>query len=283
MTSLRLKILVLSLFTTLSLAAARASTEDSVAPYPVTTTVPANPTVDTPSKPEDRMVTYDAGFSRWLSAPRTVEMSQGVSFQQGQAFLKTDAAVVHLDSKMNAVNAQSLSRVHLYDSSNDLTGNTGEVDFVHHIASLHGKVVLVTQRKAPGETDSEPATLTCDNLDYDYKKKIGTIPGALVVHQKDRILYADKGVYDTASQTITLTGNVHGHDVQGNNLQGPNATVIVTPGQESVTLQGPIHGSFPVPDEDDTGSAPAKKKPAHGDEKPGAGEEKPATEQRSSP
>ena len=215
-------------------------------------------------------MTYDAGYSRWLSAPRTVEMSQGVSFQQGEAFLKTDAAVVHLDSKMNAVNAQSLSKVHIYDSSNDLTGDTGQMDFVHHVASLQGNIVLVTRRKAPGETDSEPATLTCASIDYDYRKKIGSIPGALVVHQKDRVLYADRGVYDTAAQTITLTGNVHGHDVRGNMLQGPTAIVSVTPGQESVTLQGPIHGSFPVSD-DTAGAAPAIKKPAK------------APEQRSSP
>jgi len=260
---------MLCFFISLGLVAARASTEDAVAPYPVS--VPKAPAPDPASKQDDKTVTYDAGYSRWLSAPRTVEMSQGVSFQQGQAFLKTDAAVVHLDSKMNAVNAQSLSKVHIYDSSNDLTGDTGQVDFIHHVASLHGNVVLVTKRKAPGETDSEPATLTCANIDYDYRKKIGSVPGALTVHQKDRVLYADRGVYNTAAQTITLTGNVHGHDVQGNMLQGPTAIVSVTPGQESVTLQGPIHGSFPVSDDEAAGAAPAAKKPAL------------APEQRSSP
>lgn len=270
MTSLRWKLPTLSLLTALGLAIAIITREGSAVPSPAQPTSPAAVPSNTPA--QDKTVTYDAGYSKWLSAPHTVEMSQGVSFQQGEAFLKTDAAVVHLDSKMNAVNAQSQSKVHLYDPSNDLVGDSGDIDFVHHLASLHGNVVLVTKRKAPGETDDSPASLTCDMINYDYRKKIGTVPGPLTVHEKDRVLHADQGVYDTAAQTVTLTGNVHGRDSRGNMLQGPTAVVTVTPGQESVTLQGPIHGSFEVPDDDST-TTPSKKKPA------GA----PATEHRSSP
>jgi hypothetical protein len=270
MTSLRWKLPTLSFFTALGLAIAIITREGSAVPSPTQPTTAAAVPASSPS--QDKTVTYDAGYSRWLSAPRTVEMSQGVSFQQGEAFLKTDAAVVHLDSKMNAVNAQSLSKVHVFDPSNDLVGDTGDIDFVHHVASLHGNVVLITKKQAPGETDNVPAKLTCDIMNYDYRKKIGTVPGPLTVHEKDRVLHADQGVYDTAAQTVTLTGNVHGQDSRGNMLQGPTAVVSVTPGQESVTLQGPIHGSFLVPDDDST-TTPSKKKPA------GA----PATEQRSSP
>jgi lipopolysaccharide export system protein LptA len=270
MTSLRCKLPTLCLLSALGLAFAIITREGSAVP----SSAQLNPS---PAKPattagQDKTVTYDAGYSRWLSAPRTVEMSQGVSFQQGEAFLKTDAAVVHLDNKMNAINAESVSKVHVYDPSNDLVGDSGYIDFVHHQASLHGNVVLVTERKAPGETDDVPARLTCDMISYDYRKKVGTVPGPLTVHEKDRVLHADQGVYDTAAQTVTLTGNVHGQDSRGNMLQGPTAIVSVKPGQESVTLQGPIHGSFSVPD-DDTTTTTSKKQPA------GA----PATEQRSSP
>lgn len=222
-----------------------------------------------PNTPNDRTVIFDAGFSRWLSAPHTVEMSQGVSFQQGEATLKTDSAIVYLDSDSHAQTAKSLSTVRLSDPSNDLTGDVGEIDFIRHIASLHGHVTLVTKHVMTDEGISDPSTMTCDAMTYNYRTKVGSIPGALTVRQADRILLADSGVYDTSTRTITLTGNVHGHDTKGNQLSGPTATVLITPGHEEVTLQGPIHGSFPVSD-DATTSVPAKS--AH-----------PVSEQRSSP
>ena len=70
-------------------------------------------------------VTYDAGFSRWLNAPKTVEMSQGVTLSQEDTYLKMDSAIVNLDGDQRALNAKSLAPVHIYDPQSDLTAKTG--------------------------------------------------------------------------------------------------------------------------------------------------------------
>ena len=210
-------------------------------------------------------VSYDAGAARWLNAPRTVEMSQGVTFSQDDAYLKTAAAVVALDDQQRALNAKSATPVHLYDTQNDLTGAQGFVDFTRHLATLTGSIVLVvkpapaTPKTSVRSQFKDAATLTCGLMTYDYRQKIGRVPGALTIHQKDRVLTADAGEYDTRAQTVTLTGNVHGHNGDGE-IHAPLVKMGLQEGKEFIYLPGPsIHGHFNVPPEqaDALPSAPA--------------------------
>lgn len=198
-------------------------------------------------------VSYDAGAARWLNAPRTVEMSQGVTFNQNDAYLKTAAAIVALDSQQRALNAKSSTPVHLYDVQDDLTGAQGYVDFTRHLATLTGSIVLVVKpAKASPNTSlrsqfKDAATLTCALMTYDYRQKIGHVPGSITIHQKDRVLTADKGEYDARAQTVTLTGNVHGHNGDGE-IHAPLAKMGLKEGSEFIFLPGPsIHGRFNVP------------------------------------
>ena len=216
-------------------------------------------------------VTYDAGYARWLNAPRTVEMSQGVTFQQDDAFLKTSAATVVLDDQQRALSAKSVAAVHLYDTQNDLTGSQGFIDFTRHLATVTGDIVL-TVKPGPREAQSSaksirrrftaPATLTCREMTYDYRRKIGRVPGPLTVRQNDRVLTADAGEYDTRAQVVTLTGNVHGHNGEGT-IVAPLVKVGLQEGSEYISIPGPnVHGVFNVKPEPDDASASTPPAPA---------------------
>ncbi len=210
--------------------------------------------------PTTHQVNYTCGANRYLVAPHIVEMSQGVTFNQNDAYLNTEAAVVNLDDQQRLLNAKSQTPVHLYNTQDDLTGRQGFIDFTRHLATLSDNVVLVVKpgsREATAPANSlhsrfkDAATLTCALMTYDYRRKIGRVPGALTVHQKDRVLTADSGEYDTKAETITLVGNVHGHNGD-QDIQASKAIFGLHEGAESITIPVPTHGVFTVKDEDDT-------------------------------
>lgn len=207
---------------------------------------------------EEHIVTFENGFSKWLQAPHTIQMSQGVTFHQDQETLSMDAAIVYLDSDQSLVSAKSLTPVHVFDPDNDLTGLHGLIDFQTHIAKLQNDVVLIAKPSSKDKTVHssmrsqfrQTATLTCGELLYDYRHKYAQIPGPLTVTQKTRVLTSDRGDYDTTTGIVTLTGHVHGHDIAGNELSGPSAVLNINKGQESVTLYQPT-GIFHVKDAPD--------------------------------
>ncbi|BDI31853.1 hypothetical protein CCAX7_39040 [Capsulimonas corticalis] len=208
-------------------------------------------------------VTYDAGFSRWLNAPRTVEMSQGVTLSQEDTYLKTDAAIVNLDDQQRALNAKSLAPVHLYDPQSDLNGKNGFIDFTRHLATVRDNIVLVVKPSAKDAASPstslrsrfhDAATMTCELMTYDYKKKIGTVPGALTVHQKNRVLTADSGQYDGNAKKVTLVGNVLARDTEGNIIRASRVVIGVDENDESVTIPVPTHGKFKTKNAEDAAS-----------------------------
>lgn len=219
-------------------------------------------------------VTYDAGFARFLSAPRTVEMSGGVTFTQSDARLQTRAAVVTLDDQQRAVSAKSASPVHLNDAQNDLTGASGFVDFTRHLATVTGSVTLLMRpgaqetnapKGSPRKNFKAPATMTCALMTYDYRKKTGIVPGPLTVHQSivrvnnpvplQRTLTADGATYDGNAQTVTLTGTVRGTDSDGNAIEakavpGRGVVIGIKEGAETIEASFPVHGVFQAKDND---------------------------------
>jgi hypothetical protein len=220
----------------------------------------APPLPNSTPPPSSDLVTYDAGFSRWLNAPKTVEMSQGVTFSQQDTYLKTSSAIVNLDKDEKALNAKSLAPVHVYDTQNDLTGEQGYIDFTRHLATVTSRVTLVvkpTEKDKQAPTGSarskfqDPATITCDKFTYDYKHKTGEVPGPLTIHQKDRVLTADSAKYDGGAHTVTLIGNVIGTDSKGNSLRAARIIVGITEGKESITIPVPTHGVFQVNKDED--------------------------------
>ncbi|MDQ2798682.1 MAG: hypothetical protein M3Y13_03455, partial [Armatimonadota bacterium] len=181
----------------------------------------------------------------------------------------------NLDDKQNLLNAESKGPVHLYDAQNDLTGKQGFVDFTKHLAKLQNDIVLVVK---PGAAEAnapegslrsrfkDAATMTCQALTYDYRRKFGRVPGPLTVRQviqqktgpMTRTLTADAGEYDGRAQTITLTGNVQGRASDGTIIQvsttkaGSPVIIGIKEGAETLFLPVPSHGMFPVKNDDNT-------------------------------
>jgi len=215
-------------------------------------------------------VSYQSGAAQYLSAPHTLELSQGVQFGQDDAILKTNAAVTLFDKDNNVISAKAQGPVHLYDTQDDLTGQHGSVDFTKHLATLRDSIVLVVKpgkREASADGASlrrqfkDPATLTCQMMTYDYRFKVGKIPGPLTVTQvvqtkedglQTRILTADAGLYNGKAETIQLVGDIKitnsdGSKVQGDTRQlGLPVSLYIKEGSESLSVPFKTTGVFPV-------------------------------------
>lgn len=215
-------------------------------------------------------VTYHSGSYRYLLAPHTMEFYHGVRFGQGDATMSTDNAVILLDKDNNLLNAKAPGPVHLYDPQDDLIGQHGTVDFTKHLATLHDNIVLVVKpgkREASAADSSprrqfkDPATLTCQMMTYDYRFKVGKIPGPLTVTQviqtkenglQTRTLTADAGLYDGRKQTIQLVGDIKGTYSDGSKIEGDTrllgipVVINIKEGAEGIFVSFPSHGVFPV-------------------------------------
>lgn len=225
--------------------------------------------------PAPQFVTYKFGAAQWLSAPRSVQMSQGVTFGQDDSTLRTDSAVALLDKDQHLLSATSAGPVHIFNPQDDLTGLHGSVDFTRHLARLQDDVVLVVK---PGPKDSgaaqssprrqfkDPATLTCQAMTYDYRRKIGRVPGPLTVRQviqtKDgpetRTLTADAGLYNGSAQTIQMVGTVHVEYSDGatwsgdTRIKGQPVVIGIKEGSEYLSVPFQTTGKFPLKEDSGT-------------------------------
>lgn len=230
---------------------------------------------DVKPAPAPQFVSYKFGAAQWLSAPRSVQMSQGVTFGQDDSTLRTDSAVALLDKDQHLLSATSAGPVHIFNPQNDLTGLHGSIDFTRHLARLQDDIVLVVK---PGPKDGgaaagsprrqfkDPATLTCQEMTYDYRRKIGRVPGPLTVRQviqtKDgpqtRTLTADAGLYNGQAQTIQMVGTVHVEYSDGatwsgdTRLKGQPVVIGIKEGSESLSVPFPTTGKFPLKEESGT-------------------------------
>ena len=232
-----------------------------------------------------KSVTYEAGTAEWLSAPHTLQLSQGVKFGQDDATLKTDAAVALLDKDQDVISAKAQGPVHLFDTQDDLTGQHGSVDFTKHLATLRDSIVLIVKpgkREASAKSGSlgkqfkDPATLTCSAMTYDYKFKIGRIPGPLTVTQviqtkedgpQTRVLTADAGLYNGKAQTIQLVGSIRGTYSDGSVIEGDTRTlgkpvlINIKEGAESIFVPFPTKGHFSTKSKPDSKGDDSKDEP----------------------
>ncbi len=202
-----------------------------------------------PAMADDDTVTWDTGATVYIDSEHRWHMSGGVTFRQDDAVLQTDSAIVNVDSDLHAHDAQSIGPVHMYDPQDDITADRGSIDFTTHTATLKGHVTLINRpgsgKSATGATKQavkQPATVTCDNVVYDYRHKTGVIPGALTVFQKDRTLTADSGQYDGYRKTVTLTGHVHGKTTDGSVVDSSELVAGIQDNNQWISVPQPVHG-----------------------------------------
>jgi len=243
-----------------------AAASGGVAPMPVRPLpLPGAPTA-APADSDTDDVTYDSGPARYIDKLKMWQMTGGVTLQQGDTHMKTNAALVNLDKDLSALSAKSLAPVHLYDDQNDVTADHGTIDFKTHVATLTDHITLIARpgKAKPGslqDQSKDPSTMTCETILYDYKRKLGKIPGALTIRQKDRVLTADSGSYDGNAKTVTLVGHVHGRQTDGSVISTDKLIAGIAEDAQWIYIPGPIHAILKVK-KDDTGTSPAGGKPS---------------------
>lgn len=90
----------------------------------------------------------------------------------------------------------------------ECTGNVKMVNTPKPKAPAKGPGKEPAPKEMKEQVKSEPSTLTCDTMSYDYGQKRSIARGNVVVIQKARTVRADEGVYDQKLELITLRGNV---------------------------------------------------------------------------
>jgi len=217
---------------------------------------PLPPLPPVPSKDKDT-VTYDSGPAQYIDKDHRWMMTGGVTFVQGDANLQTQSALVNLDQDMKAHDAKALAPVHLWNADDDLTGTHGVIDFSTHIATIKDHITLIAKPSAkPQPAGSvrkqfkDPATVTCDEIVYNYRRKTGHIPGPVTIHQKDRTVTADSADYDGSRKTVDLKGHVHGLLKDGSVIDAPEVKIGIDEGHEWIFMPN-AHGVFSTKQKDD--------------------------------
>ncbi len=232
-----------------------------------------------------KSVSCISGTGQWLEEPRIAQLSNGVVFGQDDATLKTQTVVALFDKDHHIISAKAQGPVHIFDSQNDLNGQHGSIDFTKHLATLQDNIVLIV-KPGPREASAngvslrkqftDPATLTCQAMTYDYRFKVGRIPGPLIVTQviqtKDggmltRTLTADAGLYNGNAETIQLVGNIRGFDSDGRIIEGNTRTlgkplvINIKEGFETLFAPFVTTGVFPVKPEKNSSGADKEEEP----------------------
>jgi len=217
----------------------------------------AKPAEKASTNDTDNQVTVDAPQGgHWDDQDRILTVRGPVTFHQGDASMTTVGAVY--DRKTDI--AHALSPVTMTDPDTIVTGESGDVNFKKHIATLAGQIHIDVRPKPDKDAktddtadDSEtkqPSVLTCDAIVYNYKAKFATTTGTVVIEQKHRTVTADKGTYDLKAHIAELTGNMVATSDDGKILKADSATVSTKKGDESIDVPHPTEIVIPVSPDD---------------------------------
>ncbi len=104
--------------------------------------------------------------------------------------------------------------VKFFRPGTDVVGDSAKGNYKAGLVTISGHVVLHDNgqssqvREAGGAAGAGPATLRCDQLDVDSKRKVYTATGNVVYVQGSRRATAQSGRLDQGAHTLELSGNV---------------------------------------------------------------------------
>lgn len=218
-----------------------------------------------PKEPSYKYVELlNADSSRFKLGSEKVYILKGnVKMRQGDTLLVADSVEYNEDEKVQT--AVATGNLRITDPQNDITGAKGTSYFREKRAVVDGNVKIVTKPKGGQAKTSkdgiksnwkEPATITCDKLEYLYKGKVAKLSGNLKITQKNRIVTADSALYQVKDELITLSGNVNGRDEKNQTFSSPSDVIVsLKEGDEWIEMKHAV-GKFRVEiDEEDQGTA----------------------------
>jgi len=197
------------------------------------------PVADEKKKSEEVIGRADYMKSAW-GGKKTVLMKGNVKFTHGDTVLTSDQVDYDQDAKV----AVSPGKVVITNPECDITGDKGSAFFKKRLGIIEGSVVMQvkpkqTEQDAAADKEnvraklSKPTTVTCARLEYQYREKIATALGGVVLKQEKRTASADKLIYDEKNELLTLIGNVKGTDENNQTFAAPGkVTISVKKGDE---------------------------------------------------
>ncbi|MDO8586268.1 MAG: LptA/OstA family protein [Armatimonadota bacterium] len=215
-----------------------------------------------PSQPDYKLVNVKADvLKRNWGQKKTVLLTGNVVITQGDTVLKSDKIEYDEESQI----AKSPGPLTISDPEADISGASGVAYLKERRGLVEGAVKLVVKPKRKDTSDGkpsewkDPATITCDTLEYLYKVKQATAAGHLKMLQKDRTVTAEKAVFMVKQELMTLTGDVKGSDEKGQTVSaGGKVTVSLKEGDEWMEIEQAT-GTFKVKSEEEE---PEKASPA---------------------
>ena len=197
-----------------------------------------------------------ADILKTLWGDKTQVMMKGnVRFTSGDTVLTSDQ--VNYDKQTKT--AVSPGKISVTNPDCDMTGDKGSADFNKKLAVIEGNVTMLVKPKKDATEDKdsvqeklkEPTTVTCPRLEYLYKQKIATATGGVTFKQEKRSGSAQKAVYDSKSELLTLTGDVKGIDEDGQTFSGSKVTISRKKGDEWMEVEN-ANASFKIDTSEET-------------------------------
>ncbi len=209
-----------------------------------------------PTAGKDRYVDY-VGLRmnrRQTNGGWVTSLSTGVKFTFEDTILRTDMAAFNEKTQV----ATSPGRVQIDDAQNTIVGNKGVAYYGKARAVLTGNVRVLARPRPQNANAPEgslrrefrdPVAITCDRVEYRWRRRVAVATGNLTFRQRDRTLTAEKAVYDGRAETVLLTGKVRGFD-RSDEIRSPSALIGLREGEEFLELTGGVQGKIRVDDEE---------------------------------
>lgn len=156
------------------------------------------------------------GITKDLPSGKSLATLSGdVVIRSKDATLSTQTATYNGETQI----ATSPARLRLDDEQNTLLANKGVAYYSTRDADFTGNVVITARPKQSRDGANaakgslrrnfkDPVTITCGKVRYNWRTKKAVLTGDLVIKQKDRVITADRGLYDGVAETVTLVGNI---------------------------------------------------------------------------
>lgn len=189
------------------------------------------------TEPETVQGRADTLKSTWGDKTEVL-MKGNVTFTSDDTVMKSD--LVNYDKKTKT--ADSPGKISITSPDADITGDKGTADFNKRLGVIVGNVRMLVKPKPEDQTDADPesvraeltkpTTITCSKLEYLYKDKVATATGGVQFQQDKRKAAAQKAVYDSNKELLTLTGEVKGVDEDGQTFSAPSVRISLKKGDE---------------------------------------------------
>jgi lipopolysaccharide assembly outer membrane protein LptD (OstA) len=164
--------------------------------------------------------------------------------------------------------------VKFFRPGTDVVGDRAQGNYKAGTVTIFGHVLLhddgssVEAQKAGAAPGGGPATLQCDTLAVDSKRKLYVATGNVVYVQGPRRASAQSGRLDQANHLLDLSGDVHLSDgdqtLTAQNVHYNTLTKDVSTNGNPVVVTGPAAsaGATPIPGTTSTLPTPPPKAPA---------------------